>query len=145
MSTKKGKKAQSKETVEAAKVQVLEVAPQETDVTTEAAPVKKPRVNKRPYIPFLGVLLEEGQYTKAELLKAIMDAHPEVNKNGVSTVLTDLKNPKYNIFKERAVVVVEGKYIFQDCIKAEPVETEQPPENHSYTVDSEAETSNVQG
>lgn len=103
--------------------------PTTQEVATAEKPVEKAkRVNKRPYLEHLRRLLEEGKYTRKELVDNIMAAFPAVNKGGVTTVVSDLKNEKYNIFKDRRVVVTEGdKLIFADCLPETGPETEAEP------------------
>jgi len=56
-----------------------------------------------------------------------MKQHPEVNKNGASTFLTDALNPRYSHWKDRVVSkTADGKLIFAD--KIEPVPEAQPAE-----------------
>jgi|GEM_PF-6915138 len=90
-------------------------------------PAPKPKVSKRPYIALIEQQLELGNLDKKELLALIMKQHPEVNKNGASTFLTDALNPRYSHWKDRVVSkTADGKLIFAD--KIEPVPEAQPAE-----------------
>lgn len=106
-----------------------------TEPVEQPAP-KPPKVSKRPFIALVEQHLELGNLDKKELLALIMEKYPEVNKNGVSTFLTDALNPKYSHWKDRVVSkTVDGKMIFADKIE-EPapdvqtaeVQPEQPAE-----------------
>ncbi|MGA3118089.1 MAG: hypothetical protein ABSF90_27115 [Syntrophobacteraceae bacterium] len=93
----------------------------------QAAAPKPPKVSKRPYIALIEQQLELGNLDKKELLALIMKQHPEVNKNGASTFLTDALNPRYSHWKDRVVSkTADGKLIFAD--KIEPVPEAQPAE-----------------
>jgi hypothetical protein len=93
----------------------------------QEAAQKPPKVSKRPYIALIEQQLELGNLDKKELLALIMKQHPEVNKNGASTFLTDALNPRYSHWKDRVVSkTADGKLIFAD--KIEPVPEAQPAE-----------------
>ena len=104
------------------------VAAAGTETTTQPAEQpapKPPKVSKRPYIALIEQQLELGNLDKKELLALIMKQHPEVNKNGASTFLTDALNPRYSHWKDRVVSkTADGKLIFAD--KIEPVPEAQP-------------------
>ena len=106
------------------------VAAAGTETTTQPAEQpapKPPKVSKRPYIALIEQQLELGNLDKKELLALIMKQHPDVNKNGASTFLTDALNPRYSYWKERVVSkTVDGKLIFAD--KIEPVPEAKPAE-----------------
>ena len=81
---------------------------------SEQPAAKKPKVDKRPYIPFLTEALETPQDRK-EMLKTILEKWPQVSKGGVQTFLTDMLNPKYSFFKDRPVTKLsDGKVCFAD-------------------------------
>jgi len=89
----------------------------------QAAAPKPPKVSKRPYIALIEQQLELGNLDKKELLALIMKQHPEVNKNGASTFLTDALNPRYSHWKDRVVSkTADGKLIFADKIETPPAE-----------------------
>lgn len=86
---------------------------------------KKPRVDKRPYIPWLTSMLEVPQDRKI-LLKSILEQWPQVSKGGCQTFLTDMLNPKYSFFKDRSVVkLADGKVCFADKAPVASVEEVQ--------------------
>lgn len=109
-----------------------EVAPVETPIVqaveqiAQAAP-KPPRVSKRPYIARVCELLEAGTHDAKEIVALVLVEFPEVKKGGIQTFVTDLKNPKYRHWKDRAVVVNgSGKLQFEDTVVK--VEAEPAPE-----------------
>ncbi len=97
-------------------VPVVEAAVEPVVQTPAVVIEKKPKVNRRPYIAFVEISLETGEFSKKELLEKIMVAFPHCSKGGVNTFLTDLKNPKYRHWKDRAVTVLNEKMIFEDKI-----------------------------
>jgi hypothetical protein len=138
MSTKKSKKAEAvvpviDESIPATIVEGTETEvfapPVEGTVTAvvETPPVaKKEKVNRRPYIAFVQTCLEEGKYTRKEIIAEVMARFEGVRLGGIQTFVTDLRNEKYNHFKERKVIQqANGKLIFED--KVVPVE-ETPAE-----------------
>lgn len=82
-----------------------------------------PRPSKRPYIDFVRECLENGTYSRPELIAAVLEKFPTVSKGGISTFATDLRNVKYSHFRDRKVVLFQGKLIFEDRI---PTGTEVP-------------------
>ena len=75
---------------------------------------KKPKVDRRPYIPFLTEALEQPQDRK-ELLKIILEKWPTVSKGGCQTFLTDMLNARYTFFKDRPVSKLpDGRIVFAD-------------------------------
>jgi len=44
-------------------------------------------------------MLSEGKHTRAQIIKAYLDAFPEKAKSTVMTYLSDSKNPKYSAFR----------------------------------------------
>lgn len=88
----------------------------QSEVTIKPAKEKK---NARPYISFATEALEEGLYTRAELIEEVLRRYPTVSKGSIQTFVTDLKNPKYSFFKDRAIVVqADGQLIFADVVSA---------------------------
>ena len=103
----------------------------ESETVEQPAQAKKERVSKRPYIQLCECHYELGDLDKKELLALIMEKHPEVSKNGVSTFLTDSLNPRYSHWKDRVVSkTVDGKLIFADKIEPLP---EEPSEIQAET------------
>jgi hypothetical protein len=96
-------------------------------VETPAPEVKKERINRRPYIQFVQESLEDGVFTRKEIIEEVMKRFPATRLGGIQTFVTDLKNPKYSHFKDRKVVQqANGKLIFED--KLASVEETPPTE-----------------
>jgi hypothetical protein len=101
-------------------------APEQTSQPEQAAP-KPPKVSKRLYISRVCELLEAGTHGAKEIVALVSVEFPETKKSGIQTFVTDLKNPKYRHWKDRAVVVnAAGKLQFSD--KVVKVEAEPPVE-----------------
>ena len=95
----------------------------------EKAEQPKERINKRPYISYVEECLENGTYTRKEIIDTVLEKFPTVVRGGIQTFVTDLKNPKYNHFKERVVATnAEGKLQFQDKVPVPEVIPEQEVE-----------------
>lgn len=92
--------------------------PKNAGQTTEK-PAAKPKTSKRPYIDFVRECLENGTYSRPELIAAVLEKFPTVSKGGISTFATDLRNVKYSHFRDRKVVLFQGKLIFEDRISTE--------------------------
>lgn len=104
----------------------VEVFSKVEDQEVEQHARKKPKQNKRPYVEYVSTqCLENGLFDRKELIKAIMEKFSGLSKGGVETFVTDLKNPKYSFFKERAVILhpKTGKLIFADKVEETPPET----------------------
>lgn len=100
----------------------------------EATNPPKVKKNARPYISFATGALEEGLYTRTELIDEVLRRFPTVSKSSVQTFVTDLKNPKYSFFKDREVVAQDnGKLIFADVVSAR----EAHPTENSLTEDTD--------
>jgi len=106
------------------------VAASEGATQPEEKPAPKPRVNRRPYIQLVESHLELGDLDRKSLLELVLKEFPAVTKGGITTFITDLKNPKYSHFKPRVAVEhpKTKKFIFADKVETQtveaPVETE---------------------
>ncbi len=104
-------------------------------------PASKPRLDRRPYIPFLTEALQQPQDRKS-LLKTIMEKWPTVSKGGCQTFLTDMLNRKYSFFKDRAVIkLADGKVVFAD--KAPIAEKVQETSAEPSPAEAEAPAADV--
>ena len=62
--------------------------------------------------------LEKGTCTHRSLVDAIMKQFPNLNRETVSTFVSDIPNPRYSPIKDRKVVKqVDGTLIFEDCVR----------------------------
>ncbi len=120
--------------VEGSEEQVFATPVEGTETTVvgdaPAPEVKKERINRRPYIALCQEHLEIGDLDRKELIKLVMDTFSEVRLGGIQTFVTDLRNVKYNHFKERAVILnAKGKLQFEDkIVPVEAVPVEVVPE-----------------
>jgi hypothetical protein len=102
----------------------------------EAQPKKKPR---RIYLNLAIQYLEKGSCTHKDLVDAIMKQYPNLNRETVSTFVSDVQNPKYSPIKDRKVVKqADGKLVFEDKIK--PVLTVIENPNYAETGEIEPVT-----
>ena len=100
------------------------VAAHEGDTQPEEKPAPKPRVNRRPYIQLVESHLKLGDLDRKSLLELVLKEFPAVTKGGITTFITDLKNPKYSHFKPRVAVEhpTTKKFIFADKVETQTVE-----------------------
>lgn len=108
----------------------------------EEKPAPKPRVNKRPYISLVESHLELGDLDRKSLLELVLKEFPAVTKGGITTFITDLKNPKYSHFKPRVAVEhpTTKKFLFADKLIPAVIVAEQGQEvEQTETQLSEAE------
>lgn len=76
-----------------------------------------PKVQKAPHTvaraqrrEYLAQLLEEGRFTRQEIIDRVLDKYPGPSQDSISTILSDSKNPKYNTL---ARLAVEEKGVFK--------------------------------
>ena len=69
-----------------------------------AAPVVKVSKGRRPYKDMVGGMLRAGCYTSKQIVDAVFANFQGLSRSGVETAVSDLKNPKYSMFKDRVVV-----------------------------------------
>ena len=85
---------------------------------TEAKPVPPKRKTRRIYLDMAIRLLERGSCTHKDLVDAIMKQFPNLNRETVSTFVSDVQNPKYSPIKDRKVVKqADETLIFEDCVR----------------------------
>jgi hypothetical protein len=84
----------------------------------KAPPTSPKRKTRRVYLDLAIQYLEKGSCTHKELVDAIMKQFPNLNRETVSTFVSDVQNPRYSPIKDRKVVKqADGKLIFEDKIK----------------------------
>jgi hypothetical protein len=80
--------------------------------------VQPKRKTRRIYLNVAIQCLEKGSCTHKGLVDAIMKQYPNLNRETVSTFVSDVQNPKYSPIKDRKVVKqADGTLIFKDKIK----------------------------
>jgi hypothetical protein len=100
---------------------------------------KRKRRTRRVYLEFAIQLLERGSCTHKELVDAIMKQFPNLNRETVSTFVSDVQNEKYSPIKDRPVVKLpDGRLIFEDKIKPALVVIENP--NYAEKADTQPVT-----
>jgi hypothetical protein len=105
---------------------------------TEAQPTPPKRKNRRIYLDLAIQYLEKGSCTYKGLVEAIMNRFPTLNKETVSTFVSDVQNPRYSPIKDRKVVKqADGTLIFEDKIKPALTVIENP--NFTEAEKNEAE------
>ncbi|MGA2400703.1 MAG: hypothetical protein ABSG91_03235 [Syntrophobacteraceae bacterium] len=110
--------------------------------TSKTVPPSTPqkRKTRRVYLEFAIQLLERGSCTHRDLVDTIMKQFPNLNRETVSTFVSDIQNPKYSPIKDRKVVKqADGTLIFEDKIKPALTVIENP----SYAGTGKAETEPV--
>jgi hypothetical protein len=98
----------------------LSVVPsQSATPKTEVQPPSPKRKSRRVYLDLAVKLLEKGSCTHRALVDAIMEQHPGLNRETVSTFVSDVQNPRYSPIKGRNVVKLppDGRLVFEDRIK----------------------------
>ena len=94
------------------------VPPQPATPKTVISPTPQKRKTRRIYLDMAIRLLERGSCTHAELVESIMNRFPTLNRETVSTFVSDVQNPKYSPIKDRKVVKqADGTLIFEDCVR----------------------------
>lgn len=85
---------------------------------SEAQPPSPKRKSRRVYLDLAIKLLERGSCTHKALVDAIMEQHPSLNRETVSTFAFDVQNPKYSPIRDRKVLKqADGTLIFEDCVR----------------------------
>ena len=85
---------------------------------TTLSPTPQKRRTRRIYLDMAIRFLERGTCTHKDLVEAIMKQYPALNRETVSTFVSDIQNPKYSPIKDRKVVKqADGTLIFEDKIK----------------------------
>ncbi len=96
----------------------LSVVPSQPATSKTIAPAPQKRRTRRIYLEFAIKLLEKGSCTHRDLVDTIMKQFPTLNRETVSTFVSDIQNPKYSPIKDRPVVKLpDGRLIFEDKIK----------------------------
>jgi hypothetical protein len=70
-------------------------------ITTEPKTPKTPKTNenkKLSLVDVMSVFLNDGVYTKQQIIDMAIEKLPHIKPVSVTTLLTDCKNPKYNKF-----------------------------------------------
>ena len=87
------------------------VVKEKEEVKTEKKPGKKNVTKER--IAYIKKFIVSAKYTRPELLKLLIAEFPEASKAGLSTLLTDGKNPKYNKFEKLLIEDEKGDISFK--------------------------------
>jgi len=97
-----------------------------TSKTISPAPQK--RRTRRIYLSLAIQYLEKGSYTHKELVDAIIEQFPNINRETVSTFVSDVQNPRYSPIKGRKVVKLppDSRLVFEDRIKPALTVIENP-------------------
>lgn len=92
---------------------------------TEAQPKRKSR---RVYLDLAIQYLEKGSCTHKGLVESIMKCFPDLNRETVSTFVSDVQNPRYSPIKDRKVVKLppDGRLVFEDKIRPTLTVIENP-------------------
>ncbi len=94
------------------------VSSQPATSKTVTSPAPQKRRTRRVYLEFAAKLLARGSCTHRGLVDAIMNQFPTLNRETVSTFVSDVQNPRYSPIKDRKVVKqADGTLIFEDKIK----------------------------
>jgi hypothetical protein len=123
----------------AAPVPGLSVVSSQPATSKPKAQSSPKRRTRRVYLEFAIQLLERGSCTHKELVDAIMKQFPNLNRETVSTFVSDVQNEKYSPIKDRPVVKLpDGRLIFEDKIKPALVVIENP--NYAEKADTQPVT-----
>lgn len=78
------------------------------------APAKKV-TSREVKVSFFGPIFEEGKMTAKEILAKALESgkFPKLSESTLRTMITDSKNPKYNIFPHLVVKGADGKLSYQ--------------------------------
>ncbi len=91
------------------------------------SPTPRKRKTRRVYLDLAIQYLEKGSCTHKELVDAIMKQYPTLNRETVSTFVSDVQNPRYSPIKDRKVVKqADGTLIFEDKIRPALTVIENP-------------------
>ena len=116
------------------------VSSQPATPKTVTSPTPQKRKTRRIYLDMAIQLLEKGSCTHKGLVEAIMKQYPTLNRETVSTFVSDVQNPRYSPIKDRKVVKqADGTLIFEDKIKPMLTVIENP--NFAGTENEEPEPS----
>lgn len=74
---------------------------------------KSKEVGRNVVIKFLSDLVDEGKYTRKEIVEKAVEQFPDKSKNYFGTYLSDGKNPKYCKFDSLIIVDAEGVLSFE--------------------------------
>lgn len=109
----------------------------------EAQPPSPKRKSRRVYLDLAIKLLEKGSCTHRGLVDAIMEQFPHLNRETISTFVSDVQNPRYSPIKDRKVVKLppDGRLVFEDRIKPTLTVIENP--NFAGNEQTEAEPATV--
>ena len=81
--------------------------------STTQVKAKSTRVPKAEKLKFFTPLITKGKFTRNQLIEKGMKKFPSLTKVTIATMLTDAKNPKYNLFDKLVVVDSEGVLTFK--------------------------------
>jgi hypothetical protein len=97
----------------------LSVVPSQSPTPkTVISPTPQKRKTRRVYLDMAIRLLGKGSCTHRDLVDAIMKQFPNLNRETVSTFVSDVQNPKYSPLKGRKVLKqADGTLIFENKIK----------------------------
>jgi hypothetical protein len=85
------------------------------------------RKSRRVYLDLAIQCLEKGSCTHRGLVDSIMKQFPDLNRETVSTFVSDVQNPRYSPIKDRKVVKqADGTLVFEDKIKSALTVIENP-------------------
>ncbi len=116
----------------------LSVVYSQSATSKTISPTPQKRRTRRIYLDMAIKLLEKGSCTHKELVDAIMKQYPTLNRETVSTFVSDVQNPRYSPIQDKKVVKqADGTLIFEDKIK--PVLTVIENPNFAGTGKNEAE------
>jgi hypothetical protein len=97
---------------------VLSVVPSQPATSKTEVQSSPKRKTRRIYLDLAIQCLEKGSCTHKELVDTIMKKYPHLNRETVSTFVSDVQNPKYSPIKDRKVVKqADGTLIFEDCVR----------------------------
>jgi hypothetical protein len=103
------------------------VSSQPATLKTVAPPILGKRKTRRVYLEMAIRLLERGSCTHRGLVDAIMKQFPNLNRETVSTFVSDVQNPRYSPIKDRKVIKqADGTLIFEDKIRPSLTVIENP-------------------
>lgn len=93
----------------------------------QPSPTPQKRRTRRIYLSLAIQYLEKGSCTHRGLVDSIMKQYPALNRETVSTFVSDVQNPRYSPIKDRKVVKqADGTLVFEDKIKPTLTVIENP-------------------
>ncbi len=102
------------------------VSSQPATSKTVTPPTPQKRKTRRVYLEVAMNCLKR-LCTHNELVDAIMKQYPALNRETVSTFVSDVQNPRYSPIKDRPVVKLpDGRLIFKDCVRPALTVIENP-------------------